>query len=649
MKKINGLLLAGASIVVLASCGGKKKESITNISVPNVTLIDNVVSWDAVEHASGYIVKVNDIDQPIQTETTYTLGKVGTYTVSVKAVTEDATKWYSSSFSTTLEYSYSLSKSTLWIVGDSTACNYYDAENDKMVDDKYYYPRYGYGMEFNEYFSDDLEIKNLAISGRSSKSFLNEANYETLKTGMKKGDYLLIAFGHNDEKTGATFTDASKPLTDSTSFKYSLNKNYVMLAKSKEVSPILATPIVRLDSSNQYTGDKVHDTSTGDYAQAVRELGEEVDVPVVDLTTITKNIYMNLGYDEAKYFHSMSTIFTDDAQTIIGPNTKAPDGTHLNVYGAKRVAYEFAQAINSTRSGLRYYVDEDKQMPTKEADLVKWKNASRTPYYSPDLDNYQPKTMYTTISNGWYGTAMGNCGGDPNSYDDKYTQAVRNGFYAQETSAGVFKVGQYVLKEDGDKNPVTDGTGNVKGKCESKGDGFAFAFMRIPTNKAFTLTVDVEILENGSNANTNNKQATFGLMLRDDCLINLDTNSGKEYVTSNFVAAGFIINDRNSDETFNSTSTVNLKREGGTLSKGTNNTVATPNVGDTARITLQKENQTCICTVEYKGETYVDRYIDVKFDEMDENYMYLGMYGNRCVLCQFTNVTFIDQGEAQEA
>ena len=76
-------------------------------------------------------------------------------------------------------------------VGDSTVCSF---------NDTYYYPRYGWGTQLEHYFDSSLTVKNLALSGRSSKSYVQEEQYQTLMQGMKAGDYLFVGFGHNDEK-----------------------------------------------------------------------------------------------------------------------------------------------------------------------------------------------------------------------------------------------------------------------------------------------------------------------------------------------------------------------------------------------------------------------------------------------------------------
>ena len=82
------------------------------------------------------------------------------------------------------------SKPTVWIIGDSTVSSFAD---------NYYYPRYGWGTQIDKYLDGTYEVKNIALSGRSSKSYVNDKEYKELTAGMKQGDYLLIGFGHNDE------------------------------------------------------------------------------------------------------------------------------------------------------------------------------------------------------------------------------------------------------------------------------------------------------------------------------------------------------------------------------------------------------------------------------------------------------------------
>jgi len=122
-------------------------------------------------------------------------------------------------------YATSDSSNTVWIVGDSTVSSFTDA---------YYYPRYGWGTQIGEYLDGTYDIQNLALSGRSSVSFTKEDNYTTLVNGMKSGDYLLVGFGHNDEKAGdGLFSSGSGDYKTPGTFGYSLYKNYIKPANEK--------------------------------------------------------------------------------------------------------------------------------------------------------------------------------------------------------------------------------------------------------------------------------------------------------------------------------------------------------------------------------------------------------------------------------
>ena len=42
--------------------------------------------------------------------------------------------------------------STLWVIGDSTVSSF---------EDKYYYPRYGYGTMLDKYLNDNVKVVNI--------------------------------------------------------------------------------------------------------------------------------------------------------------------------------------------------------------------------------------------------------------------------------------------------------------------------------------------------------------------------------------------------------------------------------------------------------------------------------------------------------
>ncbi len=497
-----------------------------------------------------------------------------------------------------------LKETTMYLVGDSTVASFADS---------YYYPRYGYGTQIGNYLSDKVTVQNLALSGRSSKSFLSEANYTTLKNNLKEGDILVIAFGHNDQKSDDTtrFTDASLSYTDPASFGYHLYEYYIKLAQEKGAIPILCTPIVRAQSKDDYSGSEGHVTATGDYAAAIREVGGAYDVALVDLTVLTRSAYEELGFAEACYYHAViNGKYDTDGVTVI-PDFATVDKTHLNIYGAKFVAYLFASEM-AELDGIGGYVLSDIAAPTK-ADLAANPNYVVTDYLAPDLDNYNAPAHFSTITDGWYGTAFGNTGGNP--------QSTSNGYIAQETSKGVFRVGQHL------------DSGSNKGKFQSADDGFAFIFQQVEASKNFKLTVSGKIVYTGST-----KQAGFGLMLRDDCILGQNATGA---ISSNYVTAGFLCDA--------SSMTANFYRENGTLKKGEGTVSSLAKVDDTFTMTIERVGQVVNVTVVYGGQTYTTTHTDFDFFAVDTGYMYVGMFANRGTVVEFTNVVFTITGESQGA
>src|SRR4051794_29747569 len=81
---------------------------------------------------------------------------------------------------------------TVFMIGDSTMAD------KPMVPAN---PERGWGQMLPLYFRDNVRIDNHAMNGRSSKSFLGEGRWKKVLERIKAGDYVIIQFGHNDEKT----------------------------------------------------------------------------------------------------------------------------------------------------------------------------------------------------------------------------------------------------------------------------------------------------------------------------------------------------------------------------------------------------------------------------------------------------------------
>ncbi|WP_437577581.1 rhamnogalacturonan acetylesterase [Sorangium sp. So ce887] len=201
----------------------------------------------------------------------------------------------------------------IYMIGDSTMSVY---GSDL-------YPRMGWGQPLGSLFDARCAtVVDKALSGRSSKSFFDEGAWTPIKSALQSGDYVMIQFGHNDEKRD----DPTRYTDPQTTYKQYLT-TYVNDTRAKEATPILLTSINR----NKWSGGELSDTH-GAYPPAARELASSLDVDLIDLTALTETYFERIGQDEtAKLF----LIFTAGQS----PNypSGVTDNTHLQETGARAI------------------------------------------------------------------------------------------------------------------------------------------------------------------------------------------------------------------------------------------------------------------------------------------------------------------------
>jgi lysophospholipase L1-like esterase len=229
-------------------------------------------------------------------------------------------------------------KIILYIIGDSTAAN--------KAKDKF--PETGWGMELQPYFDAEVSVDNRALNGRSTKSFLNEKRWESVLTTLKEGDFVLIEFGHNDEKI-------EKPTvgTSLEEFKANLIK-YVQETQAKKAYPILLTPIVR----RNFINGVLTDTHKG-YPDVVRKLADSLHVPLIDMQRKTQQFVAMLGDEPSKKIYN----HVDSGHVNYLNGLK--DDTHLNVEGAKAFANLVALGIKETKTGLTKHLLKNNKFPNQ--------------------------------------------------------------------------------------------------------------------------------------------------------------------------------------------------------------------------------------------------------------------------------------------
>ena len=190
-------------------------------------------------------------------------------------------------------------------IGDSTMSDYKPAAT----------PKRGWGMYLQAFFNpDSIEVNNRGKSGASTRTFYETDNlWPSVKRQMLPGDYLIIQFAHNDEKckgedvyvqNARLRAEGKDTLTDmrgtepNTTYKAYL-RTYIREARTMGVTPILMSPICRV----YFKDGKINDegrhvlSPEKDYPKAMREVAEEMNVPFLDMTAKSLEMYETRGKD----------------------------------------------------------------------------------------------------------------------------------------------------------------------------------------------------------------------------------------------------------------------------------------------------------------------------------------------------------------
>ena len=249
-------------------------------------------------------------------------------------------------------------KTTIFIIGDSTAANK-DISGGKQ--------ERGWGMALQCYFDDNIVVDNHAVNGRSSLSFINEGRWDKVLEKMKPGDYVIIQFGHNDEKP-----KADRHTDPGSTFDYNLAK-FVRETREHGGIPVLMNCVVRRnffvnvpendddeklrtttfkDGAKMVEGDTLIDTH-GLYRIAPRDVARRMNCHFVDANRITHELEQGLGTEASKKLHMW--FLPGEEPSVPGGRQ---DNTHYNVHGAHVVARLLADALCEEVPLLKKYRTE---------------------------------------------------------------------------------------------------------------------------------------------------------------------------------------------------------------------------------------------------------------------------------------------------
>ena len=214
---------------------------------------------------------------------------------------------------------------TVFLCGNSTVV---DQEEE---------PWASWGQMITRWFSPQVAIANFAESGLSCTSFLAQLRLDKILTQLKKGDYVIVEFGHNDEK--------EKKAGDGAWYSYSRNlKIFADRVREAGGEIIFCTPTARRFFNDDH---KTIRNTHGDYPEAMKTVARRENIPVIDLTRMSTQFYETLGEEGSK-----KSLVHYPANTFPGQDKALADNTHFNPFGAWEIAKMIVMGMKQINSPL---------------------------------------------------------------------------------------------------------------------------------------------------------------------------------------------------------------------------------------------------------------------------------------------------------
>jgi len=200
---------------------------------------------------------------------------------------------------------HAVSQVRIITIGDSTMAQYdeqkYSCRNEQR----------GWAQLFPAFLKSNAEVYNWGKAGRSSKSFYYEY-WKRVRETIQPGDYLIVQFGHNDEKAEGLDSEGRNKDSKGTAawgqYQEYLTK-YVEEGRKLGAIPVLMTSVVRaeMDENGKLRPSSLHNLtevcgndSLMNYPLAMRSLAKKLNVSLIDMTVLTEKLVEEYGYDKAK-------------------------------------------------------------------------------------------------------------------------------------------------------------------------------------------------------------------------------------------------------------------------------------------------------------------------------------------------------------
>lgn len=196
------------------------------------------------------------------------------------------------------------------------------------------FPERGWGQLLPEFFNENVVIENFAKNGRSSRTFISEGLWAKLLSGVQKGDYVIIQFGHNDSSP-----EKVDRYTSPDDYYKNLS-GFVDDVKARGGNAIICTSVARrrFDKNGSFID------SHGEYLDLARKVAKDQNIPLIDMYEKSKKLLIDLGPDKTVdlFMHFKP------GESLLFPDGKI-DNTHFREKGATLMADLFVQGLEEQK------------------------------------------------------------------------------------------------------------------------------------------------------------------------------------------------------------------------------------------------------------------------------------------------------------
>jgi len=225
-------------------------------------------------------------------------------------------------------------KPVFYIIGDSTVKNGDGTGKNNQM---------GWGTVIDPFFdTTKISVRNHAIGGRSSRTFITEGRWSKILETLKEGDYVIMQFGHNDASPlddtarargvirgiGEDSTEIWNPIRKIKEVVHTYGwymRKYIRETKAKGATPIVCSLIPR----NNWKDGKVN-RSSDSWGLWAKQVAEQEGAYFIDLNELIAAKYDQMGEAAVKLFFQVDNTHTNNDGAKLNAETVATELKRIN-------------------------------------------------------------------------------------------------------------------------------------------------------------------------------------------------------------------------------------------------------------------------------------------------------------------------------